>query len=75
MAIRVCDGGEYLVGGPRLAVPSLEGRTGSLSRSRGEKKGSPGPFDPPTGLQSKTSPARIGPVRLVLLVLLSLLGH
>lgn len=35
----VCDGGEGLVGGPRLAVPTLEGRTGSLSRSRGERRG------------------------------------
>lgn len=63
----MCDGGN-LVGGPRLAVPTLEGRTRV-------EEGEPRPFAPPTGLQSKTSPACIGPVRLVLLVLLSLLGH
>lgn len=38
VCVRVCDGGN-LVGGPRLAVPTLEGRTGSLSRSRGGGRG------------------------------------
>lgn len=54
MAISVCDGGGILVGGPRLAVPTLEGRTGSLRRTRGEK-GSPGlltPNRPPIENQS-----------------------
>lgn len=68
----VCDGD--FGRGPRLAVPTLEGRTGSLSRPGG-RDGDPGLFYPPNRLQSKTSPACIGPVRLVLLVLLSLLGH
>lgn len=70
----MCDG-DFGRGSQGLQS-NLGREDGQPEQARGGRDGDPGLLTPPpTGLHLKTSPACIGPVRLVLLVQLSLLGH
>lgn len=85
ISVCVCDGGDSGRGAKACSLQPRKGGQAACGRTRGEK-GSPGLLTPksPTGLSNR-EPSRepveiqsslaIGPVRLVLLVLLSPLGH
>lgn len=74
-----CVMGGLLVGGPRLAVSNLGREDGQPEKGPGGGEGEPRPFYPQPDSNRKPSREPVepgtGPVGLVLLVLLSPLGH